>query len=80
MEHIENNNNVLLVWDNSFDPTVVNVDQIKETKNATIRFENAERLTSGAFIEPQRHLKNMLFLHSSRYFNTQIPIPSRHLI
>jgi len=46
MEHIRNNNNVLLVWDNSFDPTKVNVDEVKQTKNATIRFENAERLTA----------------------------------
>lgn len=50
MEHIQNNNNVLLVWDNSFDPSKVNVDDVKQTKNATIRFENAERLTAGRLL------------------------------
>lgn len=57
MEHIQNNNNVLLVWDNSFDPSVVNVDEVKQTKN-----ENAERLTvgrllNGQVIRNQMHVK-----------------------
>lgn len=44
MDLIKNNDNVLLVWDSKFDPTSVNITEIKKNKNATINFENAERL------------------------------------
>lgn len=44
MELIKNNDTVLLVWDQSFDPSTIDIETIKREKNATVQFENAARL------------------------------------
>lgn len=50
MDLIQENNNVLVVWDQSFDPNSINVDEIKATKKATIQFENIDRVSLGATV------------------------------
>lgn len=50
MDYIQENNKVLILWDQTFDPTTVNADEIKTKKNAVINFENVERLSLGKFI------------------------------
>lgn len=50
MDLIQENNNVLVVWDQSFDPNSINVDEIKATKKATIQFENIDRISLGATV------------------------------
>lgn len=64
MDLIKNGDNVLLVWDNQFDPTNVNITEIKENKNATIKFENAERLLEdgGNLNETLFFTRNMLLI------------------
>lgn len=50
MDLIQENNNVLVVWDQSFDPNSINVAEIKATKKATIQFENVDRISLGATV------------------------------
>lgn len=47
MNFIQENNKVLVLWDQSFDPTSVNADEIKKSKNVVINFENVDRLSLG---------------------------------
>lgn len=47
MDLIQENNKVLLLWDQTFDPTSINIEEILENKKATIGFENVERLELG---------------------------------
>lgn len=47
MDLIQQNDKVLLLWDQSFDPTSINTDEVKSSKNVVINFENSERLTLG---------------------------------
>lgn len=47
MELIQQNDKVLLLWDQSFDPSTINTDELKSSKNVAVNFENVERLTLG---------------------------------
>lgn len=47
MELIGQNDKVLLLWDQSYDPSTINTDELKSSKNVTINFENVERLALG---------------------------------
>lgn len=47
MDLIQQNDKVLLLWDSTFDPSTINTDELKSTKNVAINFENAERLALG---------------------------------
>lgn len=47
MDLIQPNDKVLLLWDSTFDPSTINTDELKSTKNVAINFENVERLTLG---------------------------------
>lgn len=47
MDLIQQNDKVLLLWDSSFDPSAINTDELKSSKNVAINFENVERLALG---------------------------------
>lgn len=49
MENLNQNDKVLLLWDQTFDPTSVKAAELKSSKNISINFENIERLSLGNF-------------------------------
>lgn len=47
MDFIQQNDKVLFLWDQSFDPSTINASELKSSKNVSIKFENIERLSLG---------------------------------
>lgn len=59
MELIQENDKILLLWDTSFDlqSSDFGADALKKKFNATIKFENVERLDLGRFSIFQRYFR-----------------------
>lgn len=53
MDLIQQNDKILLLWDSSFDLQASGIDAetVKTKLNATINFENVERLSLGTYDE-----------------------------
>lgn len=47
MDIIQQNDKVLFLWDQSFDPSTINTEELKQNKNVAINFENVKRLSLG---------------------------------